>query len=481
VYGASRLFETLVPYRVNWAQACSRSCLLGTGRRDAASVVEPAGDRPTVMDVQINKLIRMAAWSRFPKLRDLALRRIELRRGDFSPKESSLRMVFGGDVMFDPVVRRMWHLGLHRVDVASPRRTIAARVRDKVRRKLARSLLSPDCCSAKRMDRFVELAIRQPERTDTIQLDEFSRHQKPVELDWSSISKDIHFPFRDIAAFFRTKDVVVLNLETPLTSQSRDLGLFKSHPGYARAMTEAGVSVLNLSNNHIFDAGESGFTDTLQYLNEVGLPYVGVGANREAARAGTVLERRGIRFLFLSYTQFCNSRFASLAHGCPGLLPLDRELMLEDVRAGRDKADFVIVSVHWGFENQPNVHPTQVEIAHQLVDAGADAVIGHHPHVPHGIEIYRQRPIVYSLGNFIFAQRCDPAWADNLLVELVIEEQRIRGVIIHPVAGSGTRLFQPALLQGSAAEAVLGLIQLRSLPFATGIVIRDDKGYISLS
>jgi poly-gamma-glutamate synthesis protein (capsule biosynthesis protein) len=163
------------------------------------------------------------------------------------------------------------------------------------------------------------------------------------------------------------------------------------------------------------------------------------------------------------------------------LLPLDRKLIVEDVRAGRLKADLVVVSLHWGFENQPNVHPRQVEIAHLLIDSGADAVIGHHPHVPHGIEIYRRRPIVYSLGNFIFAQRNHPAWADNFLAELVIEQNRVRGLIVHPVAGRGASSFQPALLRGAAAEALLQQLQLRSLPFKTGIVARDDKGYIGLN
>jgi poly-gamma-glutamate capsule biosynthesis protein CapA/YwtB (metallophosphatase superfamily) len=275
--------------------------------------------------------------------------------------------------------------------------------------------------------------------------------------------------------------LTVLNLETPLSHHSRDQGLFRSDPGYARAMRAAGVSIVNLSNNHIFDAGENGFLDTLRHLSDAGLPYFGVGADRDEARRGTLLERRGTRVLFLSYTQFCNSRFASLAKDSPGLLPLDRQLMVEDVRAGRTRADVVTVSVHWGFENQPNVHPAQVEIAHQLIDAGADAIIGHHPHVPHGIEVYRQRPIVYSLGNFIFAQRCHPVWADNYLAELVVDQGRPRGLIVHPVAGRGARMFQPALLREGAADALLRQVQLRSVPFATRIAVKDGKGYIGLN
>jgi poly-gamma-glutamate synthesis protein (capsule biosynthesis protein) len=426
------------------------------------------------------QVLALAAWSRFPNVRQSALHRIKDWATDFEPASSSLRVVFGGDVMFDPVRRAMWNLGLHRLDFETPGRTLAKRVRRGLTRRVLQRVLSPDYYSPEGLVPFPEFSVGTPERSDAIQLDEFSSRVEPLDVCWSTAATDFDFPFRGIAPFFNGKDLVVLNLETPLSRHERDNGLFKSDPGYARAIRAAGVSLVNLSNNHIFDAGETGFTDTLRHLDEAGVPYCGVGKNRKLCRAGTQLEVRGVRLLFLSYTQFCNSRFASLANSCSGLLPLDRQLMVEDVHAGRRKADFVIVSVHWGFENQPTVHPTQVEIAHRLIDAGADAVIGHHPHVPHGIEIYRKRPIVYSLGNFIFAQRCHPSWSDNFLAELVIDQRGLSGVIVHPVSGRGGSLFQPSLLREASAAELLQRLQLLSLPFNTGIAVRDERGYIGI-
>jgi poly-gamma-glutamate synthesis protein (capsule biosynthesis protein) len=430
--------------------------------------------------MKVGDVLALAAQSRFPNVRKSALRRITQCATDFEPASSSLRIVFGGDVMFDPVRRAMWNLGLHRLDFETARRTLTQRVRRGLKRRVLQRVLSLDCYSPEGFVPFSEFSAGTPERPDAIHLDDFSSRVEPLDLCWSTVATDFDFPFRGIAPFFKGKDLVVLNLETPLSRHGRDNGLFKSDPGYARAIRAAGVSLVNLSNNHIFDAGEPGFTDTLRHLDEAGVPYCGVGKNREVCRAGTRLEVRDIRLLFLSYTQFCNSRFASLANGCSGLLPLDRQMMVEDIHAGRRNADFVIVSVHWGFENQPTVHPTQVEIAHRLIDAGADAVIGHHPHVPHGIEIYRQRPIVYSLGNFIFAQRHHPSWSDNFLAELIIEQRRLRGVIVHPVSGRGASLFQPSLLRGASAAELLQQVQLRSVPFNTGIALRDDKGHIGI-
>jgi poly-gamma-glutamate capsule biosynthesis protein CapA/YwtB (metallophosphatase superfamily) len=228
--------------------------------------------------------------------------------------------------------------------------------------------------------------------------------------------------------------------------------------------------------------GEAGFFDTLDAVKEARLEAAGVGACLDDARRGRLVERRGLRFVFLSYSQLCNSHFASLAaHDYPGILPLDRALMKADVQAARRRADFVVVSVHWGFEDQPNVHPQQVEIAHLLVDAGADCILGHHSHCPHAIEIYRERPIFYSLGNLIFGLFWRH-WRDNVVAEIVIDGRRIEGVVVHPIAtATPEEQFQPAPVGGSRAGEVLRGLQLKSAIFGTGIAVHRDKGYIRVA
>lgn len=287
------------------------------------------------------------------------------------------------------------------------------------------------------------------------------------------------FPFDHLAALFRQEDLVVVNLETPLATHDRPYGVFCSDPGYAKGMRAAGISLATVSNNHVFDAGETGFLDTLSHLKAAGIAYVGAGENLRHARCGTLAEVRGKKLLFLGYTQYCNARFASLAGSYPGLLPLDRGLIVQDIQDGNARADFVLVSLHWGFEDQPCVHPAQIDLAHSLIDAGADAIIGHHPHVPHALEIYRRKPIIYSLGNCVFP-RWQPGWTDNYLAEVVLDDTRVQGVIVYPIAGIGRRLFQPELLAGERASALLTELQVKSLRFNTGIAIQDDTGFIGI-
>jgi poly-gamma-glutamate synthesis protein (capsule biosynthesis protein) len=159
---------------------------------------------------------------------------------------------------------------------------------------------------------------------------------------------------------------------------------------------------------------------------------------------------------------------------------LDRRIIVEDIKAAKKKADFVFISLHWGIENQPSVHPTQIEIAHLLIDEGADCIIGHHPHVPHGIEVYKERPIFYSLGNFIFAQTED-CWSDNILAEIIIDCRKFKGVIIYPISGQGQELFQPEILTGTRADSLLHEIQIKSVFFNTRITTQNHVGYISIS
>jgi poly-gamma-glutamate synthesis protein (capsule biosynthesis protein) len=414
--------------------------------------------------------LTLAAWSRFAPLREHALRRLEAPARAVDSFEPTIRILFGGDVMFDPVVRRPWYLrnlGLRRGDIQPARRPMPERIRRSLWRRLIEPLLSSDCYSAAGLREFYEYSpaavAAQP------------------QFDWTTVASDFDYPFRRIRPLFEGKDLVVVNLETPLTKHARDEGMFKSHPGYAAAMRAAGVSMVNLSNNHLFDAGEEGLLDTIRHVRDAGIEYVGVGDDLVSARAGKTLDVRGTRILFLSYTQYCNGRFASLADTYPGLLPLAEGLMVEDVRAAAEKAHLVIVSVHWGIESQPSVHPRQVALARRLIDAGAGAIVGHHPHVPHGIEVYRGRPIVYSLGNLIFAQGWDHRlWGDNVMAELVVAERQVRGVILHPITGRGPTLFQPEPLRGTAARALLQRLQLLSVPFRTRIAVGGDVGYIAI-
>lgn len=425
-------------------------------------------------------LLRLAAWSKFKRLQEWSGRRVVAGLKPVAIPEGSTRLVFGGDINFDPTIRRMWNLGLFRVRSNNGQRSFSEKVRRKLWRKWVQPMLSSDYSSIVIDQPFDELSVGKPAKELHQVVDHFAESTRPAEVDWSTVASDWDFPFKRISSFLRKKDLVVMNLETPLSDLPRAQGLFKSDPRYAAAIKRAGIGVVNLSNNHIFDAGEQGFYDTLKHLDAAGVVSLGTGKNLEHARRGTVLEKNGTGFALLAYTQFCNSRFASLATDQPGILPLDRRMMIEDIKRAKNTADLVIVSLHWGIENQPNVHPAQVDLAHVLADAGADCIIGHHPHVAHGIEVYRGCPIVYSLGNFIFAQRNHPSWIHNFICELIVADKKLAGLLVRPIASRGGALFQPALLEGAENVAALNRLQIQSLPFGTQMAAAEGAGYLPI-
>jgi poly-gamma-glutamate synthesis protein (capsule biosynthesis protein) len=279
---------------------------------------------------------------------------------------------------------------------------------------------------------------------------------------------------------FAGKDVVMVNLETPLADQkARVTGRFRSDPSYANALAQAGVSIAGVANNHVFDALEEGLLQTIRHLEEAGIAHVGFGRTLDEARTGTEMVIKGTKFRFLAYTQYCNTQFASIAADYPGILPLDRDLIVEDIRRAKKTADLVLVSCHWGLEDQPHVQKRQINYAHEFIDAGADAIIGHHPHVPHGIEVYKERPILYSLGNLVFGCGSD-LWIDNFLAEMIVEDRKIRGLSIYPTSGRGNEIRDPRVLKGARARAALEDIRSKSAPFGTTIAICDDRGYIEI-
>lgn len=424
--------------------------------------------------------IEIAAWSRHRPVR-AAISRLLPRGEYFDVTASCVKLLVAGDVCFDRERRGTAFVGVYSMTAQPPSPSLSRRVVGKLTNVLSRTWFDPNLFSrAHQHLPFQEVALPTPANANERQLEPYyhSTRQHRVE-DHDIGASSYSYPFTKIGSFLKSKDVVFVNLETPLTTAKRQYGMFKSDPGYAEAMKAAGITVVSIANNHMFDAGEEGFLDTLGNLDKVGIVYSGGGRNITCARAGGVVEARGLLIRFLSYTQYCNSRFASVAAEYPGILPLDRQLVEQDIRRAKKEADFVFVSLHWGLENQPNVQPEQIHLAHFLVDAGADGIIGHHPHIAHAIEIYKAKPILYSLGNFVFGHS-HKDWSDNLLIEIVIEDRSIKGLAVYPVAGASNNLFCPELLTHGLADALLHEVRMKSLPFGTGMALRDSVGYVKV-
>ena len=214
----------------------------------------------------------------------------------------------------------------------------------------------------------------------------------------------------DLVPLFRGADFAFGNLETPIAPATGRPGVpfqFNAPATLPAALRASGFTVLSTANNHTFDQGPKGVRETLDRLRAEALVAVGSGEDRPRAEALHVIERQGLKVAFLGFTDLFNLDLNRRATE-PWVRPLDLEPALAAVREARGKADLVVVSVHWGNEYQRQPTRRQRDIARQLVAAGCDLLLGHHPHVLQPVELMevdgRKALVAYSLGNFISNQ-----------------------------------------------------------------------------
>ena len=335
--------------------------------------------------------------------------------------------------------------------------------------------------------------LNRPEMRDSIaartgremvggEIDALGAHHRAsiiYPLAFGSEEEELRYPFQAMRNVIRGADVAFANLEMPLTDRGRHTGAFRGDPAFADAVRWAGFDVVSAANNHAFDAEAQGLIDTMANLRRAGVGYVGAGVDLESARAPHVVEVDGISIAFLGYTYGINvvGSWGFANEGLPGVMPLDPLLIEEDIRRVRDQVDYVAVSLHWAVENSKDTHPDARAFAHALVDAGADIIIGHHPHVPRGVEVYAGRVIMYSLGNFAFGHG-HTYWGDNYVARLTLTSDHITGVEILPIAGEGNDMSQPSLLSGNRAAVLLEEVRTLSALLDTTVEIVGDVGRV---
>jgi poly-gamma-glutamate capsule biosynthesis protein CapA/YwtB (metallophosphatase superfamily) len=162
-----------------------------------------------------------------------------------------------------------------------------------------------------------------------------------------------------------------------------------------------------------------------------------------------------------------------------GVAPLDPDLVVEDIAAAAREADVVLVSLYWGLLDSPRVHPRQRFLARGFLQAGAHAVLGHHPHVPQGIEVVDGTLVAYSLDTLVFPHSHD-AWTDNMPLRLTCAPGRIVRAEVIPVVGRGAAVGQPYVMEGDAAGAHLRTLQQRSAELGTRMEIGEEVGVIQV-
>jgi poly-gamma-glutamate synthesis protein (capsule biosynthesis protein) len=215
--------------------------------------------------------------------------------------------------------------------------------------------------------------------------------------------------FGSTAAMLAGADVRFVNLESQLSDQGGrtvhpdNRLVFVGPPSGADALGRGRIDVVSLANNHAWDFGKPAFLETLAHLERVGVGYVGAGRTRDRAYEPVIIERSGFRLAFLAVTDIWNQGSLAAHEASAHVAQAERETLVEAVRSLRasNRADAIVVSYHGGEEYFDTPLQGQRDILRAAIAAGADVVLGHHPHVVQGIEWRGGRPIFYSLGNYL--------------------------------------------------------------------------------
>ncbi len=210
-------------------------------------------------------------------------------------------------------------------------------------------------------------------------------------------------PFKQVAALLKRADLRIANLECVIAAKGKVVEkpwTFLARPTVLPTLKRH-IDVVSVANNHSGDFGADAFSEMLGRLRKAGLAYFGGGPDLRRAHQPLIVEQKGVRIALLGYNHFFPRRFEAGDHSA-GVAWADEEQMAYDIALARQQADIVIPYMHWGQEHETVASARQRELARLLIDAGADAVVGSHPHVMQDTEIYRGKPIIYSLGNFVF-------------------------------------------------------------------------------
>lgn len=234
-------------------------------------------------------------------------------------------------------------------------------------------------------------------------------------------------PFAPFASLLRKADIRVGNLECVVsTTGQAEPGkpwTFRAHPRTLKVL-QRHLDVVSLANNHSGDFGPKAFQDMLTRLDQYQIGYFGGGLNLAQAHAPHIVERQGLKIALLGYNEFFPRSFEA-DFDQPGIAWSEDEQVRLDIANARRHADLVIPVMHWGWEHEPLASDRQRQLARLMIDAGADAVVGGHPHVTQDTETYQGKPIIYSLGNFVFDGFDDEANNTGWLLHMVLNRQGV--------------------------------------------------------
>ena len=324
--------------------------------------------------------------------------------------------------------------------------------------------------------------------------------------------------FKNVLSILRSADILFGHMEAPLTAPSQDpalpdiphkTGWRHSDPITVQAFIEAGFDAVSLASNVMY--GPRAALDTVEALDRAGIGHCGAGRNLQEARSPAVVASGGFRLGFQSYT----SVFWPVGHAAgldsPGVAtvkahtayepgrralempgappkvatwadPAELEAMQSDIEALRGKVDMVIASFHWGVSGSSQVVGYQREIARAAIMAGADLVMGHHPHRLQGIEIVAGKPVLYSMGNFAFDwDRMRGRNLEGMLVRCTVRERELHSLSFVPVRRNQDNLVEALDPARGPGEAIVERVRELSAAFGTRISVADGKAIVGMT
>ncbi|MGH7597470.1 MAG: CapA family protein [bacterium] len=300
------------------------------------------------------------------------------------------------------------------------------------------------------------------------------------------------YPFEPTRHILEAADFAIANLEAPFTDRGSPVKdktfTFRVPPKHAIGLKESGFDILHLANNHILDYGPDGLFDTIATLDSLALTHVGAGENIAAAFAPAILERDGLdgkklRLGFLGFSMTHPEEFYAGKNKPGTAFPFD-ERYIAALDSLVPKVDIMVVSFHWGAEKMVKPKAYQIEMAHLAIDRGADIVLGHHPHVLQGVELYRPRPdarpglIAYSLGNFAFGSYSRSS-RTSIILKCVLDNEGVLYARCIPINVFNDEMEgRPRLLQDEAATAVIDSLNAISRHLNKGKNLVSAEGFI---
>lgn len=242
--------------------------------------------------------------------------------------------------------------------------------------------------------------------------------------------RDAVFPFRYIASTTRSADFTFGNLESSISNKGENQGSiysFRANPSVIEGLLYAGFDTLSLANNHSFDWGREALADTVARLSNSGISVVGAGRNEEEANAPRIVNVKDAKIALIAFTNLYPKSFeAERIHA--GVSKFNEAEIVQKIKTLHNSADIVVVSMHWGDEYELHANELQKKLGKEFIDAGADIVVGHHPHVVQELEKYKNGWIAYSLGNFIFDQNFSEETRIGAMLEVNIKNKQIENV-----------------------------------------------------